>query len=66
MLLNVFILKKLLGIKFKHTVKCPELNGAKFCPEITLDEKLPTFPVDINQPKLIVFVDDAYPKDNRK
>ena len=42
------------------------MNEAKFCPEIPLDEKLQLFPVDINQPKLIAFVDATYVNDHRE
>ena len=48
------------GIKFKRTIECPELNEAKFWLEITLDDRPPAFLVDINQLKLIAFVDAAH------
>lgn len=46
-----FYLTKNWDIMFKCTVKRPKLDEAKFRPNVTFDENLLTFPVDINQPK---------------
>ena len=51
------------GIEFKQTIDCSELRESKLWPEVVLDEKLPEFPVNTNQPRLIVFVDAAYAND---
>lgn len=51
--------------KFKHTTEHPELEVAKFRPEVILNEKLPALPVDINQPKLMAFVDAVYASDHQ-
>ena len=34
--------------------------------DVILDENIPLFPIDINQPKLMVFVDAAYANDQHK
>lgn len=54
------------GIKVKYIVECDELNEAKFRSEIILDKNLLMFPVDINQPILMAFVDAAYANDQQK
>ena len=47
-------------INSKRTAECIEKNKAKFQLNFVLDDTLPAFPVDINQPKLMAFVDDLY------
>lgn len=48
-------------ICFKLTSIQPELDNTKHTNYVTLiDKTLPTFPTDINQSKLLAFVDGAY------
>ena len=54
------------GIRYKRTTERPTLDPPTYCNDVTLDENLPKFPVDINQPTLIAFVDAAYANDPRK
>ena len=54
------------GIKFKRTIPDPTLDDTKFKTNVELPSNLPEFTVDINQPKLIAFVDASYANDPRK
>ena len=54
------------GIKFTQSVVRNDLAHATLKSDIFSDESLSPFPVDINQPKLIAFVDAAYANDQRK
>ena len=48
------------SIKFKRTTENPTLDESKFQTNVTLPSNLPDFTVDINQPKLIIFIDASY------
>ena len=63
---NISIFTKDWGIKFKQTTKNPTLDESKFQTNIVLPPNLPEFTVDINQPKLIAFVDASYANDPHK
>ena len=54
------------GIKFKRTAEHPALEDSKFQTDVFLPPNLPEFTVDINQPKLIAFVDASYTNDPQK
>ena len=54
------------GIKFKRSAIRDNLLPATLISDVILDENLPPFPVDINQPQLIAFVDAAYANNQRK
>ena len=51
------------GIKFKRSVDRENLKPATLASDVIPDEDISPFPVDINQPKLITFVDAVYEKD---
>ena len=51
------------GIKFKRTAERTEFDKTKFQPHVILDPTLPEFSVNINQPKLMAFVDASYSND---
>ena len=53
------------GIKFKRTAEHPALEDTKFQTDVFLPPNLPEFTVDINQPKLIAFVDASHANDPR-
>ena len=57
---------KALGIKYKPSVDGDNLDTAVMASDVILDENLPSFPVDINQPKLIAFINAAYVYDLHK
>ena len=61
-----FRLTKDWGIKFKRTIPDPTLEDTKFETNVELPSNLPDYTVDINQPKLIAFVDESYANDPRK
>ena len=54
------------GIKFTQSVERNDLSPASLISDAVADENLPPFPVDINQPKLMAFVDAAYTNDQPK
>ena len=54
------------GIKFTGYVVRDNLAPATLKSDVVYKENLPAFPVDINQPKLMAFVDAAYANDQRK
>ena len=51
------------GIKFTCSAVRNDLKPATLVSDVILDEHLPPFPVDINQPKLMAFVDATYAND---
>ena len=57
---------KELGIKYTRSVKRNDLSPASLISDAVVDEKLPPFPVDINPPKLMVFVGVTYANNQRK
>ena len=54
------------GIKYKRSVDRDDLAPVTLASDMIPDENLPSFPVDINQPKLMAFFDTAYANDQRK
>ena len=54
------------GIKYKRSVDRDDLKPSTLASDIIPDENLPPFPVEIDQPKLMAFVDAAYANDQRK
>ena len=55
-----------LRIKFTRSVVRDDLKPATLKSDVVPDENLPPFPVDINQPKLMAFVNAAYANDQHK
>lgn len=54
------------GIKYKQSIDGNHLAYASLTSDVIPDGNLPLFPVDINQPKLITFIDAAFANDQRK
>ena len=53
-------------IKFTQSVVQNDLAPTTLKSDVVLDENLPPFPVDFNQPKLLAFVNAAYTNDQQK
>ena len=53
------------GIKYKQSINGNDLVPVTLTSDVISDENLPLFPVDINQPKLMTFVDAAYANDQQ-
>ena len=54
------------GIKYTRSTERNDLYPASLVSDVVADEDLPPFPVDINPPILMAFVDAAYANDQRK
>ena len=54
------------GIKHTRSVVRNDLAPATLKSDVVPDKNLPVFPVDINQPKLMAFVDAAIMKTGRR
>ena len=54
------------GIKLTQSVLRNDLAPATLKSNVVRDESIPPFPVDINQPKLMAFVNATYANDQRK
>ena len=54
------------GIKFTRSVVRNDLSPATLKSDVVPDKNLPPFPVDINQPQLMAFVNASYANDQRK
>ena len=54
------------GIKYKQSVVRDDLAPVTLKSDAVFDENLPVFPVDVNQPKLMAFVDAVYANNQRK
>ena len=63
---NISVSPKIAGTKFKPTTENPTLDESKFQTNVVLPPNLPELTVDINQPKLIAFVDASYANDPHK
>ena len=59
-------LTKTWGIKSKRSVDRDNLKEATLLSNTVIADNIPTFPVDINQSKLMVFVDSTYANNQRK
>ena len=53
-------------IKFTQSIVQNDFGPATLKSDVVFNERLPVFPVDINQPKLMAFVYAAYANDQRK
>ena len=53
------------GIKYTRSTVRDDLKPATLKSDVVPDAILPPFPVDINQPKLMTFVDAAYANNQR-
>ena len=54
------------GIKYKQSVDRNNLAPVSLTSDVVPAENFPPFPVNINQPKLVAFVDAVYVNDQRK
>ena len=54
------------GIKYTCSIERNDLSPASLISDVVADEDLPPFPVDINPPIPMAFVDAAYANDQRK
>ena len=54
------------GIKYTCSIERNDLSPTSLISDVVPDEALPPFPVNINPPILMAFVDAAYANDQRK